>query len=119
MKTQNEHRLSIIKELLDQSKPLNEIIQALSLFDWDYEGPKMILSKFHIENALGKFIKSELVVAEIENWANCIEGREDIEFEHDGAALIDSTLFELANPALTQELNVVRAQQLVRRLREE
>lgn len=116
MKIPNDHRMSVVRELLEQTRPLGQTIHALSLFDWDYEGPKLVLSKSHLENALEKFINGNLSAAEIENWANSIEGREDIEYKRDEADQIDSALFELANPLLTQELNFVRAQQLLTRM---
>jgi hypothetical protein len=49
----------------------------------------------------------------VERWANLIEGREDISFEGKHEKWIAETVYELANPALTAQLDITRARELI------
>ena len=109
-------RLALVRELLEFSRPLEEVMARLAMLDWDFEGRGVELTKKHLSTALQRYIQNELTEFEIELWANQIEGREDIEFEADSVKEIDDVLHELANPALTQRLDYARARILLDRL---
>ncbi len=53
---------------------------------------------------------------DIENWANAIEGREDIGYERGRRNLIKDVIFDLANPELSEEMSEKFARKLVRKL---
>lgn len=105
-------RLSLVQNLLSLSKPLQETVAQLAALDWDFEGEGVALTRKHFVSALQRYLRGELSEADIEFWANQIEGREDVEFEIDHEQEIKDVLYQLANPVLTQSLNHARAEVL-------
>ncbi len=109
-------RMSTIKDLVSFATPLSELRSKLSKLSWDYEGEQVILGASHIVNVLQKYLNNDLCATEVEDWANAIEGREDIEFDSRNHAMIEDIVHELANPVLTQPLTPIRAHMLCRSL---
>jgi hypothetical protein len=103
------NRLSVIRDLLEISRPLAEISAQLSTLDWDYEGDGEKLTRYHLASALQRYLDNSLSASDIEAWANLIEFREDVSFEEDHYQQIEKVLHELANPLLTQPLDLDRA----------
>lgn len=58
---------------------------------------------------LERYANGELSDRDVENWANLVEGREDIQVEENDKEV----LFELANPELTQQLSRARALEIL------
>ena len=110
------NRLAIVRDLLELSKPLEEIIAQLVTLNCDYEGHGVELTRNHLAMALRRYLQGELSDADIESWANQIEGREDIQFETDSEQEIEDVLYELANPLLTEALSLTRAKALIEKL---
>jgi hypothetical protein len=114
MMDRNKMRLSYVRDLLELRKPSDEIAKLLSKFDWDFEGQPVVLEKRHLKMAVLRYLKNEIDGREIENWANLIEGREDIEADKSCEELINSLVFELANPLLTSSFDQTRAKQILK-----
>lgn len=106
-------RLSLVRALLDMELPLADTIRRLSVVPWDYDGVGVELTRARLVNALQRYLRSELSEADIELWANQIEGRDDVRPEAGSEAMVEEVLHELANPVLTQPLSAGRAAQLV------
>jgi hypothetical protein len=113
MTNTDETRLLVVRDLLEFSKPLPVLKDQLGRFEFDYDSKGVELSRRHISLVLNRFLRSELTANEIESWANYVEGRDDIEFEHLHELQIKEVLHELANPILTQVFNKVRAAEIV------
>lgn len=112
--TSNEmDRLTVVRDLLELSRPLEKIMAQLAMLDWDYEGDGLDLTKRHLAMALQRYLQDELSDSDIESWANQIEGREEIQFEAGSEQEVENVLYELANPALTQPLDHARAKMLL------
>ena len=109
-------RLVVVRELLELSKPLKIIVAQLAVMDWDYEGDGVDLTRKHFATTLQRYLRDELSTSDIEFWANQIEGREDVQFEAGFEQDIKDILYELANPALTQPLDHVRARVFLERI---
>lgn len=102
-------RLSVIEALLAMTMPTIEVKKNLNNEPWDYTGQGVMLTKQHIINALRRYIDGQLSEIEIEQWANQIEGREDIYPDPSFATNIEEVIYELANPYLTETLTIERA----------
>ncbi|WP_296002834.1 hypothetical protein [Rugamonas sp.] len=109
-------RLAAVRSLLDFSLPLQDSLRQLASLDWDYEGAAATLRKEHIAAVLARYRAGQLGAADIEAWADAVEGRDDIDFEMADARLLKDLIFELANPLLTHALNQTRAADLLARL---
>ena len=95
---------------------LDSLIKSLNNFDWDSDKGLITLNPSDIITILEKYINKEISSELIDKWANAIENREDIDFEPSYEDSIDSIIFELANPLLTEELSINRAKILINKL---
>ncbi len=106
-------RLALVDKLLTMTMPLPEVTRQLSALSWDYDGVGVTLTKEHLSSSLLRYLRGALSEADIEMWANQVEGREDIQIDPNFDQVIDGVLFELANPILTQTLDPARAKELL------
>ncbi len=113
MTSEEKLRLALVDSLLSMSMPLTEVTRQLATMNWDYDGVGVTLTKKHLSNVLGRYLRAEVSEADIEMWANQVEGRDDVQIDPSSAQEIEDVLYELANPVLTQTLDLARAVQLV------
>ena len=109
-------RASHLAELLYFSRPVAEVARDLSAFGWDSDEDLITLEPVHAFSVLSRFLAGELSVTDVEEWANAIECREDIGLDQEG--LMESVVFELANPLITRPLTRQSATDLVSKLKE-
>ena len=107
-------RARLIAELLGYERPLRDVLADLAPLDWDSDEPLAELKASHIRHVLARYFQAELSAAQIEEWANAIECREDIGYESSSPE--GDIIFELANPDMTAQLNPARAEQILRLL---
>jgi len=100
---QKNSRLNIIKKLVSFSDNLDNIKEEIQKYGWDYEGKAYVLTKLDMINICKKYINHELSYNDIVEWANLIEGREDIDFE---IKLLEDFIYLLANPDLEGKVTV-------------
>jgi hypothetical protein len=112
----NNRRIELLQELLYLKKPVNQVIAELSEFDWDVDTSLVTLTASIAESVLQQYINGTASESEIENWANGIEVRDDIDFELDCEDTLSQFVFELANPILTQEITIESAKDWINRL---
>lgn len=105
----NENRLDMVKSLIEFSLPLDALASCIREFEWDYEGTQVELSRVHLINVLNRYLNKELSANDVESWANLLEGREDVYFEHGSEAVLDEIMYQIANPDLTDQLSEDRA----------
>lgn len=91
------------------NSPIHIISDELNKFGWDSDEELVNLTRQHILNALKRYQEEKVNGADIEEWANLIEGREDIGREDSYEDVINIVLNELANPYLTEPLTKARA----------
>jgi hypothetical protein len=102
-------RLNTIRELLCFTAPIETLSLSLKEFEWDWEGETISLTREHLRDVLQRYRSSSLPGADIETWANLIEGREDISFEPAFESALADILNQLANPLLTAALDEEKA----------
>jgi hypothetical protein len=61
---------------------------------------------------LDLYLGSTIRGSDVEEWAEAIEGRDDVGYEGDAADMLREAVFELANPDLTNQLVPERAREL-------
>lgn len=113
MKPGERNRLAVVRDLLELSRPLDEIAAQLAMMEWDYEGDGVEFTVRHLIAVLHRYLRDELSVSDIESWANSIEGRDDVYFETGREQETKEVLYELANPGLTQPLDRSRARAIL------
>jgi hypothetical protein len=98
--------MDVLKNLVQLSKPLNVLSKELAELDWDYEGEPFIVKISHIKSVLGRFLSGEIDEKDIEDWANLLECREDIEYEQAVHTQLEEIVYTLANPALEGDITL-------------
>ena len=116
MTIEKTRRHDLVRDLLELTLPLESIIRELAAMTWDYDGEGVELTQGHLASVLQRYLCGEVCEADIELWANQVEGRDDIQLDSRSESAIEEVLHELANPLLTQPLERIRAQQLLRKL---
>lgn len=105
----NTKRKTVLVSLLQYDKSLQEHRNDLKSIPWDCDEELVILNGNHISKVLKRFVKGELSKEEIEEWANLIEGREDIEIEMAQEELVGNIINHMANPELQGTLTIDQA----------
>jgi hypothetical protein len=108
-----ERRDSALRKALTFSSSIDELKNSLSQLDWDEEKVTVTLQFSHVARVLARYVEKGLSTNDIEVWANLIESREDIGFDARNETAIAEIIYELANPVLTQELTLRRADELL------
>jgi hypothetical protein len=103
-------RADALRDLVHLAVPLEQSRTELKQYPWDSQQTLVILSAGHVRDILERYLKGELTDEEVEEWANMLEMREDVEVQSE---LLKEVVFELANPGITQSLTQTRAGELV------
>ncbi len=111
-----QSRTQLLADLLSYSHPLEQTVERLRQLSWDAEAALIILSRQHTIQLLKRYLLHDLTNSNIETWANAIEGREDIDFESGYEDCLQEIIHILANPVLTEPLNVELAERLLKKL---
>lgn len=99
------NRVELLHSLLRFDQPLSKILSLLKPFGWDSDRELVILERQHVAAILERYLTNELLPAQLEDWANALESREDIGSEQSFEDLLDEVIYELANPSLTRPLS--------------
>ena len=100
------NRTATLEALVKISMPISEAVSRLAEFPWDSESELVLLTPEDFRHVLSLFKQGSLSAAEVEDWANALECRDDIGIH---TSLAHELLHELANPLLTQLLSGERA----------
>jgi hypothetical protein len=109
-------RKEALVALLAYNAPLDQLVCALKQFPWDSEQELVTLKPVHIRAVLLRYLAQEITAQQVEDWANAIEGREDIAFEEAFESILGECIHQLANPLLTKPLTKDLAEELLRLL---
>lgn len=109
-------RKKALEALLGFEQPVELLRTALAAFSWDSDTELAFLSVGHAANILNRFVSGRAAAIEVENWANAVEGRDDIGFESPNEDMLRELVHELANPLLTQPLTRERAIELLKKM---
>jgi len=90
-------RQQLLQALLTFDEPLNLIAQELSQLEWDHEGEPVLVAPLHIVSILNRFLSNQLNAKQVEEWANMIECREDLDYESENQKQLEQVIYELAN----------------------
>lgn len=109
-------RKEVLKRLIAYEDNLALIMQDLQSFEWDSDKDLVRLNRQDISAVLARYLSGELYSSHVEDWANALEGREDVGYEAGKRNLIKDTIFDLANPDLSEPLSELFAQKIIKKL---
>ena len=94
------NRQAVLSSLIQFNEPVTRLKVALETFPWDVDHPLATLTKNDVIAVLRRFTAGEFKADVLTEWANLVEGREDIELEPADAEAVSEAIFQLANPTL-------------------
>ena len=107
-------RLQLLEELVACKLPIDAITSKLALHPWDWEGEPLVVLQFsHVRSVLQRYLADEMVAAQVEEWADALECREDIDYASEE---MSSLLFRLSTPEINDEINPTLAEEILQSL---
>jgi ribosomal protein L15 len=109
-------RAEILQELARFEKPQEPLLRELGSFGFNWtEEPLLVLKKDHLLSVIDRFLRGEIRSAQLQQWAEAFEVREDVGFDEREEEQIKDVFFRLATP----EINEPLTHQTVRRMKDE
>ena len=99
---QNNNKTSILLDLVHFKNNIDTLKNMLSQIGFDSEIELVSMSRDNIVEILQRSLDKKISFLELEEWANLIECREDIDFEDEKT---QEMIFKLANPYLYGKLD--------------
>lgn len=109
-------RVALVEDLVSLSSPVQDSVRQLAALDDDDAGETATLTKAHLVAVLKRYRDGKLTAIEVEEWANAIENRDDIDFDPDHESEIDDIMYDLANPTLEHHLSPALAAEMLAQL---
>jgi len=95
-------RAEILHELVAYRPPTEQLHAELWTFGWDWldDEPLLIITREHLLSIIDRYLAGEISSAQLQQWAENLECREDVDFEETNKDIIDSVFFRLALPEI-------------------
>lgn len=103
-------RIDVLIDLISFRGKLIDLQNELSTYPWDVAESVLTISKSDFVNILERSVENEISFEELEDWANTIECRDDLDFEFNE---IQEAIFELANPAINGSITKSRLIEMI------
>ena len=111
-------RARLLERLTSLSAPVADLQRQLAELGWDCDKPLVSLSRADVADVLRRYIGGAVTDAQLEEWADAIEVREDVDFESGHEEVLKEFIFWLANPLLTASPTIEEARAWLRRLQQ-
>lgn len=104
-------RLRAVRRLVQMELSVEQAIEELRQFEWDFEGLPFLLTRTHLESAIMRYLNDEISSNQLEAWADALEMREDVSYDKNDKDWIEEVIRDFANPTLNGAItkqNVLR-----------
>jgi len=108
-------RVEILKDLVLLQGNIEVLLSELSKFSWDCEVSLYLVSNDDFTSVLKRSLIGDIDFKTLQNWANAIECRDDIEFKNE---VMQEIVFELASPEINGNITKERLQEIINVLQE-
>ncbi len=105
-------RAILLRQLIEYRLPVDATIAELSTYGWDCEEPHVRVESQDIRCLLNRYLSGELSAAQVTDWADLIECREDID-SGPSEGVLSTLIFRLANPNLNIEVTPSVAREML------
>jgi len=109
--TEQERRVTL-EGLIRGDLPVPEARLRLARFPWDSDIELVKLTRHDLVRIIDRYLTGSIDGSDVEQWAEAIEGRDDVGYETSVADRLRQVVFELANPDLAAPLGPLRAAEL-------
>lgn len=110
-------RLETLQALVSGDGSIERLQSELSAFNFDSE-PLVTLRVDHLVDLLSRFVEGEISGGYVEEWANLLEVRDDVDFDPTFEAEIKQIVHDLANTTLSGPLDKGAANDMLKTLRQ-
>jgi hypothetical protein len=110
-------RVHALRSVLDLDGPIDDLVTRLRSFPWDSADVLVVLKPQQVIALLERYLNGSVRQADLEKWAETIEGRDDVGYDVKEEELLREIVFELANPLLTQQIDNEKAREWREKLR--
>lgn len=93
-------RSELLTELIRNPLPEADLLEELVAYGWDSDDELVIVTKEDAMRILTLFRLGKLDASQVEDWANRIEGRDDIGYIGGSEGIVKNAISWLANPSL-------------------
>jgi hypothetical protein len=107
--------MNALQALVEGERPISEIRMMIEPFEFDSD-PLVVLRADQVLDKILRFLDKEIDSVYLEEWANLIEGRDDIQFDEADENEIKEVVHDLANPVLSGPIDSANANQMIARL---
>ncbi len=111
-----ESRQRVLQELVRLTRPLEEIAVDLQRLGWDSSHQVLTVQAADMVDVLQRYLDSNVTAEDLEQWANLIEGREDLALEGGECGMVKRAIFDLANPSLGEGVSEAIVRNILKRL---
>lgn len=106
-----EERAEALWALIELRQPIEDSVGRLRAFPWDSEDVLVTVGAEAIGRILDHYLAGSLAEADLEMWANAIEGRDDVAYDPSNEEALKRVIFECANPILSGPITPDKARQ--------
>ena len=76
----NNKRRALLMSLIRADAPTQIVTAELAHFGWDSDVELVDLCAEDLRSVVGRFLRGEMTAGGLEQWADAVEGRDDIHF---------------------------------------
>ncbi len=109
------NRVDILNDLVSFNGNLPALKDELSQYSWDTEEPYLVITRRQFLEILKKCLEQKITFQDLENWADSIECRDDLDFEDEE---LQEIVFEFSSPEINGEITKERLQEIIKNLSE-
>jgi hypothetical protein len=107
-----DDRVKPLRELIEFREPIPVAISHLRRFPWDSDAQLVTVTSNDLIRVLDAYLAGKVSNTAMEEWAEALEGREDIAYDPKQAWILKQIIFDLSNPLLTTPIDPARASRL-------
>lgn len=98
-------RLSAVRCLIAMQDTLSNCRRRLAEFPWDFDGQAAVLKRSDVEAVLQSYLGGQITSGELEEWADLLELREDIDYEEGHDLWLNFVIWSLSDQQLNGPIN--------------
>lgn len=93
-----ENRTSLLRRVVRYELPLEDTLVLLRAYGWDSDEELVELTAADVISLIDRFFSGELSARQVQHWAELLELRDDVGFEHRWAEHLAIAVRQLATP---------------------
>jgi hypothetical protein len=106
------NRAEALKQIVTLGTHKETAYSELAKFRYDSEIEYFVVSKFILGNVLSMYLADKITANDLEEWANFVECRDDLDYE-----IIEGYIYALANPDLIGDINKEKIKKMLHLLK--